>query len=226
MLLLLRRGPLAAAAPASAGAAATEAVELAEARRRLVRSPLVWSLGVCYFCLKLIRYSLLFWAPYYLETILHYETRRAADVSTAFEWGGVAGAIVIGSLSDRIRAVPRTAVAVVSLVGLAGAFWLYLGAGSGVAANAVGLALIGFLLFGPDSLVSGAAAQDAGGPRAAALAAGLINGMGSMGAVFQEAVTRGVSARYGWGALFQVFVLLSLVAALSLLPTLRRRAPG
>ena len=222
VLLFLRRGPLAPAVPASAASASPE---LGASRRRLLRSPTVWSLGVCYFCLKLIRYSLLFWAPYYLEKILHYETRLAADVSTAFEWGGVAGAVLLGLLSDRFRTVPRTAIAVVSLVGLAGAFWLYLGVGEGVLPNVLGLALIGFLLFGPDSLVSGAAAQDAGGPEAAALAAGLINGMGSVGAIFQEAVTRGVSARYGWGALFQVFVVLSLVAALALLPTLRRPAP-
>jgi len=221
VLLFLRRGPL--APPPREASPAASAPVLAAARRRLLRSPLLWSLGACYFCLKLIRYSLLFWAPYYLEKVLHYETRRAADVSTAFEWGGIAGAVVIGVLSDRLRAVPRTAVALVSLVGLAGAFWLYLGVGSGVLANVLGLALIGFLLFGPDALVSGAAAQDAGGPQAAALAAGLINGMGSLGAIFQEVVTRGVSARFGWGALFQVFVVLSLLAALALVPTLRRR---
>lgn len=46
--------------------------------------------------------------------------------------------------------------------------------------------------------------------------------MGSLGAVFQEAVTRGVSARFGWGGLFQVFVGLSLVAALALVPAMRR----
>ena len=81
---------------------------------------------------------------------------------------------------------------------------------------------IGFLLFGPDSLLSGAAAQDAGGPGAAALAAGLINGIGSVGAIAQEAVTRGVSARWGWDGLFRVFVGLSLFSALCLVPALLR----
>jgi sugar phosphate permease len=41
----------------------------------------------------------------------------------------------------------------------------------------------GALLYGPDSLLSGAAAQDLGGPNAAALAIGMINGLGSVGAV-------------------------------------------
>ncbi len=230
VLLFLRRGPLASppAAPtaptetAPAGEAASTA--LSAARRRLLRSPLIWSYGVAYFCLKLIRYSLLFWAPYYLKQVLGYETTLAADVATAFEWGGVAGAVTVGLLSDRLRRVPRAAIAAACLVGLAGAFWIYLGVGAGVVANVLGLALVGFLLFGPDSLVSATAAQDAGGPQAAALAAGLINGIGSVGAVFQEAVTRGASARWGWDGLFRVFVVLSLLAAVSLLPAMRRPA--
>lgn len=219
VLLLLRPGPQARSASAGEGPSPA----LIEARRALVRSPVIWSLGVCYFCLKLIRYSLLFSSQYFLETILHYPTKLAADVSTAFEWGGVLGAIVIGTLSDRVRSVPRTMIAAASLLGLAAAFALYVNVGgSGVLANVLCLALIGFLLFGPDSLVSGAAAQDAGGVEAAALAAGLINGIGSVGAVFQEAVTRGVSARWGWNGLLTVFVGLSLFSVVCLVPTFRR----
>jgi sugar phosphate permease len=216
--IFLRPGPLAGQGAAGGG----EGVDLSEARRALVRSPVVWSLGAAYFGLKLIRYALLFWAPYYLNAAYGYGTTLAADVSTAFEWGGVAGSIVVGALSDRIKGVPRPVIAAACLVGLAGAFRLYLEVGPGVLANVAGLALIGFLLFGPDSLVSAAAAQDAGGPRAAALAAGLINGIGSIGAVFQEAVVRGVSARWGWEGLFRLFVVLSLAAAVCLVPAVTR----
>jgi OPA family glycerol-3-phosphate transporter-like MFS transporter len=227
VLLLLRPGPLALTHTTSDTSAARSSPELSAARRRLLTSPTIWSLGFSYFCLKLIRYSLLLWLPYYLETALHYETVMAGDLSTAFEWGGVAGAIGIGLLSDRFRRVPRSVVAAISLLGLAGAFWLYLGLSTaGVMSNIVGLALIGFLLFGPDALISGAAAQDAGGAEAAALAAGLINGIGSMGAIFQETVTRGVSKAWGWDALFRVFVALSLLAALCLIPAIRSKPPG
>ncbi len=223
VLLLLRPGPLALTHTASDAAPSKASPELVAARRRLLRSPLIWSYGVAYFCLKLIRYSLLFWLAYYFETVLHYEKVLANDVSTAFEWGGVAGAIVIGLLSDRVRSVPRSVIAAISVVGLAGAFRIYLAVGAtSVLSNVLGLALIGFLLFGPDALLSGAAAQDAGGAEAASLAAGLINGIGSVGAVFQEAVTRGVSARYGWNGVFGVFVGLSLLAAVALVPTFRR----
>ena len=80
------------------------------------------------------------------------------------------------------------------------------------------LALIGFLIFGPDTLISGAAAQDFGGEGAAGSAAGIINGLGSIGAILQGIITPYVSERYGWEALFYLFVVLAIFAGLVLLP--------
>jgi sugar phosphate permease len=48
------------------------------------------------------------------------------------------------------------------------------------------LGLAGFMLFGPDSLLSGVGAIDVGSRRGALAAAGIINGMGSIGPIFQE----------------------------------------
>jgi len=86
------------------------------------------------------------------------------------------------------------------------------------------MALVGALLYGPDSLLSGAAAQDLGGPKAAALAIGMINGLGSIGAVSQEVITRTVSHAYGWNAVFYVLLVSAVAAALLLVPTFRRTA--
>jgi OPA family glycerol-3-phosphate transporter-like MFS transporter len=83
------------------------------------------------------------------------------------------------------------------------------------------VAAIGALLVGPDSLLTGVAAQEAGGPASAARAAGFVNGCGSVGALLQGWVTVGVQSRWGWSALFYVFVALALVAALCLAPALR-----
>ncbi len=194
------------------------------ARRAVLRSVTLWSYGASYFCIKLIRYSLLFWLPYYLETVLHYSRKDAGYFSTSFEIGGIVGTLVLGALSDKMRHIPRSVFAAVSLVGLALALWLYLAVGGlGPAYNFASMALCGALLFGPDALLSGAAVQDAGGPYAAALAAGVVNGLGSIGGILQEAVTRGVSAAWGWNALFYVFLSLALLAAASLLPTFRAK---
>ncbi len=187
----------------------------------VLANPMVWSLGAAYFCLKLIRYSLLFWLPFFLHDQLGYSAGAAGYLSISFEVGGVAGAISIGWLSDRL---PRGRVLVAMVLGLAGALVLYdRVAALGPAANFASMALVGFLLFGPDSLVSSVAAQDLGGANAAGTAAGAINGVGSLGAILQGTLTAEVAARYGWSALFRVFVWLALICALALLPYARRR---
>jgi sugar phosphate permease len=226
VLAFLRRGPL-GGAPAKTAPAEEIAIDedaRRAAQRAVLTNPVVWSYGASYFCIKLIRYSLLLWLPYYLETALHYSKSDAGIFSTSFEVGGAVGTVALGLLSDRMRHVPRPAFAFGSLVLLAGAFWVYLAVGgTSVAANFLAMALVGALLFGPDALLSGAAAQDAGGPLAAAMAAGVVNGIGSIGGLLQEVVTRGVSKAFGWDALFYVFVCLSALSAVALLPTLRRR---
>ena len=234
VLLGLRRGPLAPPGTATAGevgyrqrpsSVAAEddlAKQKREAARRVLRSFTVWCYGSSYFCIKLIRYSLLLWLPTYMERVLHYSREDAGYLSTSFEVGGIVGTIILGLLSDRLRKVPRSLVAAISLVGLAAALFLYVQIGdSGRIVNFIAMALVGALLFGPDALISAAAAQDVGGPLAAAQAAGIINGLGSIGGVLQEVVTREVSARFGWNALFYVFVGLALLSAAGLSPTFR-----
>lgn len=216
---------------AAPGADATEAVLQREARAGVLKNPTIYCFGASYFFLKLIRYSLLFWLPFYLETSLQYDKVTAGYLSTSFEIGGVLGTIVVGWLSDRFRLLSRPEWAAISVVLLTFALLVYAKVGGlGVIPNFTAMALVGFLLFGPDALLSGAAAQDLGGPRAAAVAAGLINGIGSLGAILQEAVTVGVSEKFGWNALFMSFVLFSALSVVALAPVLiagrRAKAPA
>jgi sugar phosphate permease len=188
----------------------------------VLRSPLVWSLAAAYFCLKLVRYSLLFWLPFYLHRRLGYDEGTAGYLSTSFEVGGVLGAVAAGFASDTWAAGRRGAVSAAMCAALAGALALYIAtARLGIAVNFTAMALVGFCLFGPDALISGAAAQDLGDVEASATTAGVINGLGSVGAVLQGVLTAAVSARYGWDRLFGVFVALAVVAALALVPLVR-----
>src|ERR1035438_10301402 len=191
-------------------------------RRAVALSATVWWYGRSYFFIKLIRYSLLFWLPYYLETVLQYGAGEAGYFSTSFEIGGVCGTMALGALSDRLRGVPRSVLCAASLLGLAAALFAYTKVGgSSHAANFAVMALVGALLYGPDALLSGAAAQDLGGRQAAALAIGMINGLGSVGAVSQEFITRGVSHAFGWNAVFYVLLVSAVAAAALLAPTFR-----
>jgi sugar phosphate permease len=192
-------------------------------RRAVAMSATVWWYGASYFFIKLIRYSLLFWLPFYLETVLRYGPGEAGYFSTSFEVGGVCGTIALGWISDRLRGTPRSLLCAASLIGLAGALFAYTRVGgSSHAVNFAVMAMVGALLYGPDSLLSGAAAQDLGGRNAAALAIGMINGLGSVGAVSQELITRSVSRIWSWNAVFYVLLVSAIAAAACLAPTFRR----
>lgn len=179
----------------------------------LLRLPILWALGGSYFGLKMIRYSLLFWLPFYLKQHLHYSEGQAGYLSMPFELGGVPGSFVVGWLSDRYFPTRRLRLAVPMLFILGGALLAYqaLG-GQGMVVNAALLAVVGFLLFGPDSLLSGTMAQDLGGRAATGRVAGIINGMGSVGAIFSPLMVAEFTRRLGWDALFYGFFALTVVA--------------
>ena len=92
-----------------------------------------------------------------------------------------------------------------------------------------GLSMIGFMLFGPDSLLTGAGAMDLGSKKSALAAAGIINGMGSVGSMAQEIVLPKVMeyskdgvefAGIGFTATEATFAVLIVASALSICPLL------
>jgi len=86
--------------------------------------------------------------------------------------------------------------------------YLYLAGSTTFLAFNIGLFCVGFMLYGPDSLVAGVGAIDVGTARAATLAAGIINGLGSIGAVLQEIVLSNLIATEGGNYLNSVTALL------------------
>jgi sugar phosphate permease len=80
------------------------------------------------------------------------------------------------------------------------------------------VSLSGVFSYGPDTLLSGACAQDIGGPKTAATATGLVEGIGHLGALFSPYVVVLVSGRYGWDWVFVVFAAAAFLAGLTLTP--------
>lgn len=202
---------------AAMDAAAVEEKRLA--RKKVLASPFLWALGVAYFFLKLTRYFFWGWLPYYLEKVLGYSGDEAAYVPLAFEIGGIVGAITIGWVSDRFLKGRRMPAAIASVLCL-GALMAVYGdaAGAGIATNVVMLLAIGFFLFGPDAIVSATAAQDIGGRAAAATAAGVINGLGSVGQIVAEKLNPSQSAGGDWSYRFRIIGVLTAFSALILIP--------
>jgi sugar phosphate permease len=189
------------------------------ARSVVVRSPLVWALGSSYLFMKLIRYTLLFWLIFFMETELHYSKGKAVVIGFAFEGAGALGSILVGLVSDRWFRGKRLGVGITSLIVLACALPLYgLASYAGTGANFALLAVVGFFLFGPDTLLPATAAQDLGGAQAAATASGFINGVGSIGPVVGTFLAADLSTRLGWAGFYTVLGVGSLVSAAILVP--------
>ncbi|HKX59107.1 MAG TPA: MFS transporter [Steroidobacteraceae bacterium] len=211
--------------PADAKTGVASAPESAALPRAFLVS--VIAMGLIYFGFKFLRYALDSWSALILGEHFGLSTSFAAYFSTAFDWVGFLGVLVAGYWSDRIPGARRTPVI----------FWMTCGCLLAVTAMwVVGLSsavlfvvllgVIGFMAMGPDSLLSGASAMDAGTRRQAAVAAGVINGLGSIGPIVQEPAigwlkqTQGLDAVFG---LLVVIVLLTTIATGLLARSDRRR---
>ncbi len=146
-------------------------------------------IGCFYFFVKFIRYALWSWAPYLLNQNFGLTTADAGYLSTTFDVAGVVGVIVCGWMSDKLFDNARAKTAFIFIIGMAAScLVLYTLGTTSTVMFAISMGLIGFTLYGPDALMTGAGAIDVGAAKRATLAAGIINGMGSVGAVMQELV--------------------------------------
>ncbi|MCB9540338.1 MAG: MFS transporter [Myxococcales bacterium] len=144
-------------------------------------------LGAFYFNVKFIRYALWSWAPYLLQRYYGLAGDDAGFASTVFDVAGIAGVVFLGVASDRWFGGRRVGLSLVFLLAMVGAcLLLYLAGATSLVFFTVCLGLIGFSLYGPDAILTSAGAIDVGTKRGATLAAGIINGLGSVGSVAQE----------------------------------------
>jgi sugar phosphate permease len=185
----------------------------------LLRKPSLWMVSVSYFFLELCRYALMFWLPLYMVERLKYSVEISGYVSSLYELVGIVGAVAAGYASDRFAQSRRAPVAALMLWGLACVMLTQPALGrAGVGGTAIAIALAGILSYGPDTLLSGACAQDIGEAKAAATASGFVDGIGHLGALFSPYVVVYVSERYGWDRLFPLFAAVAVLAGAALLP--------
>jgi OPA family sugar phosphate sensor protein UhpC-like MFS transporter len=170
-----------------------------------------------YFFAKFIRYAMWSWAAYFLQENYGLSGAKANVYATAFDIMGIPGVFVTGWLSDRFFKSRRAGVALIMILAMtATAALLTIFGGASVIVFSVLLGLVGFTLYGPDSILSGAGAMDVGNRRQAMFATAMISGGGSLGAVVQELVIARMYDSEG-GALGPVFVLIFGSSALAAL---------
>lgn len=147
----------------------------------------IFLLGLVYFCIKFLRYAFWSWTPYFMCDTFGMKGSDAGYLSTLFDLGGFLGVVFAGVLSDRLFKGKRSQIALFMAIGLVlSCFYLWHFASQSVLLFTVGTFIIGFMLYGPDSLASCTGAIDVGSTKGAVLAAGIINGMGSLGPILQE----------------------------------------
>ena len=174
------------------------------------------AMGFIYFGFKFLRYALDSWSALILSENFTLSPVFAAYLSSAFDWVGFLGVIAAGYWSDRIPGSRRTPVIFYMTCGCFVFTWLMwlIGLSSPVVFVAL-LGLIGFTQLGPDALLSGACAMDVGSRRQAALAAGVINGCGSIGPIVQEPLIAWIKQTAGLNSVFLLLVAVGFVTTVA-----------
>jgi len=198
----------------------------AEFGRQLVVT--IVMMGAFYFFIKLIRYALLSWAAYFMQLNNGLTGPVAGYYSVLFEVFGFFGVLTGGYVSDRLFAGRRAVVTLIMMVGLTcstSMMWLFVGP-EHLTMFVVALSLTGFMLYGPDALISATGAIDVGSRKHALVAAAVINGMGSCGSVLEEPIIGMLyqaNAPESLGYIFG-FLIVSAVLATAIMALLALRA--
>ncbi len=177
----------------------------------------LWILAVGFFCANAVRYAFMNWAVTYMADFHGQSVKDSAFQAVALPLIGSGGAVFSGWASDALFGGRRAPLCAMMLLGLAAVCLVFpaLPAGNPLAATAL-LGLAGFLIYGPDMLMSGAATVDFSHPRAAAAATGLTMSTGAAGAIFSGAGVGWLRdiAEGRWDLVFQLLAVLALIPAL------------
>lgn len=180
-------------------------------------NPVLWVLGIGYFCMNSVRYTFMNWTVQYMAEFHGKSIKGSAFMAIAIPLIGSLGALAAGWASDTIfgkRRAPVCAIMLAALAVICPAFTL-IPKGDWIIATAL-LGLAGFMIYGPDMLMSGAATIDVSHPKAASIATGLTMCLGATGAIFSG---RGIGwlkdiSGGQWQLVFWVLSGISLLSAL------------
>jgi OPA family sugar phosphate sensor protein UhpC-like MFS transporter len=181
--------PIVTEAPAETRAVRTsqaERVTLAQ-YARLALNPIILAMGASYFCIKFLRYALDSWLPAFLN-VQGLDVARASYYSQVFDFAGLGGVILAGWALDRWFRGDWAALCAWMALGVLAGYAAVILFGHSPVAVALWFGLVGFMLYGPDTLLCGAASVQVAGEANAVAVAGLVNGLGSLGSVLQEQV--------------------------------------
>ncbi|KAM6978154.1 glucose-6-phosphate exchanger SLC37A1 isoform 2-T2 [Tautogolabrus adspersus] len=187
-----------------------------------LRIPGVIEFSLCLLFAKLVSYTFLFWLPLYITKAAHLDAKKAGDLSTLFDVGGIVGGILAGVISDKLgkRATTCAVMLLLSAPTLYG-FSMISEFGLG---PTIGMLLVcGGLVNGPYSLITTAVSADLGthkslkgNARALSTVTAIIDGTGSVGAALGPLLA-GLLSAGGWDQVFYMLMTADFFALLFLL---------
>ena len=190
------------------------------------RNQYIWLISVANFFVYTIRYAVLDWGPTLLTQAKHISITHAGWMVAAFEVSGLTGALLGGWLTDRVfggRAI-RASVIYMALSGVSLLlFWKV--AGQTKLLNTALLCCTGLFIYGPQCLVSIAAANLAT-KRAAATAVGLTGLFGYASTVLSGVGLGTLVDRHGWDAGFAGLIGAAAIGTLLFILAWPARAHG
>lgn len=154
---------------------------------RLAVNPVILTMGISYFCIKFLRYALDSWLPTFLN-IMELSVARAGYYSMLFDVGGIVPAVLAGWALDRLFKGNWAKLCLLMAFGMILGYIVVLRFETNPLAVAVSFGLVGFMVYGPDTILCGAAAVQVAGEKNGVAVAGLVNGIGSLGPIIQEEV--------------------------------------
>jgi OPA family glycerol-3-phosphate transporter-like MFS transporter/OPA family sugar phosphate sensor protein UhpC-like MFS transporter len=178
-------------------------------------NPYIWLLGVANFFVYTIRYAMLDWGPTLLTQAKHLELTNAGWMVAGFEISGMTGALIGGWLTDRLFGGRgfRSCVFYMAMAGVSVLlFWKV--AGESMWLNTLLLCLSGFFIYGPQCLISIAAANLAT-KRAAATAVGLTGIFGYASTTLSGIGLGKLVQTYGWDAGFIGMLIVAVLGTLA-----------
>jgi len=182
--------------------------------RRVLRNRQLWVIALVNLCVYIVRYGTLDWAAKFLVEERGYAAARAAGMAATIPLFGIAGVLVAGFASDAVFKGRFRTVNAVMLGGLVLALAaFYLAGPRGPVADFAFLALVGFCVEGPQSLLGGIASVETGGSaKVASAAAGLVGVAGYAGATLSSLGTGVFVDAFGWAGGFAFWATCAVIA--------------
>lgn len=172
-----------------------------------------WMACLIYLGLSIMRYIFWSWSIVYLKDS-GLGISRAVISSAVFPILGSFGAIFAGWISDRMQARRGPVLAIMTTCMVIFIFIFSKIPSDQPIFLVITLGFLGFTLIGPYSLIAGAMAIDFGSKHTATAAAGIIDAVGAIGAIFSGAGMGYLIDKYEWSGAFMIVIGIASITAL------------